>query len=62
MRFDNLFVQKEKGFGWTLNFQNPLTGILLAVFLLLLVVMNFRRIKEWVLLAAAFVFSLFKKH
>lgn len=31
MRFDNIFVPKEKTFGWTLNFDNPLAWVVLVL-------------------------------
>jgi len=54
MRFDNIFVPKGNGLGWTLNFDNPVSMLILVAFLLLIFILIRKKLKSSVLLLKAY--------
>ena len=60
MRFDSVFVPKGNGLGWTLNFHNPLSWIVLIAILLFVFIIRFADIKRMVLAAKNYTLTFFK--
>ena len=54
MRFDNIFVPKGNGLGWTLNPNNPLSTYLAIAFLLVVFFIYRKRLKNSIFLLMAY--------
>ncbi len=45
MRFDNIFIPKGNGLGWTFNYENPISWILAFILAVFLFVVLYPRVK-----------------
>jgi hypothetical protein len=45
MRFDNIFIPKGNGLGWTLNFENPLSVVIVVIFTVFLAFFAYKKLK-----------------
>jgi uncharacterized membrane protein len=48
MKFDNIFIPKGNGLGWTLNFSNPLSFVVLLIVLAFIYYVAKPQIKEFI--------------
>ena len=46
LRFDNIFVPKGNGLGWTLNFDNPISWVIVVLITVLLAVVLYPKLKQ----------------
>ena len=54
MRIDNIFISKGNGLGWTLNFDNPLSWVVLVALLVLVALAARKPIKEFLLIVRGY--------
>jgi hypothetical protein len=54
MRLDDLFVPKGNNFGWTLNFENPLSWVVLILLVALIFTLTRKQLSDFINLMKAY--------
>lgn len=54
MRVDDIFVPKGNGLGWTLNFENPLSWVVLILLIIIIYLLTRKHIRELANLVKAY--------